>query len=435
MLSIIGLITVLAVVGILISGKVSPIVSMTIIPIIGALVAGFAFADIGDFYLAGLDKVMNVVAMFVFAVIFFGIMRDVGLFNPLVEKMIKITKGNVVAVVMATAIIGVITSLDAQAASTFLIAVPALLPLYKKLNMNPYLLILLLAASIGVLNMMPWSGPIVRSSAVTGIDATELWRPLIAVQVIAIVILMIMAFILGLLEKRRIDKLGIAVTLDLVEDSNGDKNEFQGLAKPRNFWPNVILTAIVIGVLIWGIIPPAFTFMIAVSLALPLNFRTTKEQSNTIKEHAPGALQMAAITLAAGSFLGIVTETGMLNAMAESLAVILPDSVVPNLHLIVGFFGVPLELVTSTDAYYFALLPVIDSIVAPHGVESMTVVHALTIGDNIGTMVSPFAPALWLGLGLAGLEMGKHIKYSLFWLWGFSTVVYFISIAVGIIPV
>ncbi|MCM3550778.1 citrate:proton symporter [Alkalihalobacillus clausii] len=433
MLSVVGLITVLVVVGILISGKVSPIVAMTIIPIIGASIAGFAIADIGEFYLAGLDKVMNVVAMFVFAVIFFGIMRDVGLFNPLVERMIKITKGNIIAVVMATAIIGVITSLDAQAASTFLIAVPALLPLYKKLNMNPYLLILLLAASIGVLNMMPWSGPIVRASAVTGIDATELWRPLITVQIIAIIVLLVMAFILGVMEKRRLDKLGLAGTLEVTGPNEG--HEHESLPAPRNFWPNVILTAIVIGVLIWGIIPPAFTFMIAVSIALPLNFRSTKEQSETIKEHAPGALQMAAITLAAGSFLGIVTETGMLDAMAESLAHLLPASVVPNLHLIVGFFGVPLELVTSTDAYYFALLPVVDSIVSPYGVESSTVVHALTIGDNLGTMVSPFAPALWLGLGLAGLEMGKHIKYSLFWLWGFSTVVYLTTIAIGIIPV
>ena len=41
MLSIIGLLTVLVVVGLLLSGKTTPIVALIMVPIFGALVAGF----------------------------------------------------------------------------------------------------------------------------------------------------------------------------------------------------------------------------------------------------------------------------------------------------------------------------------------------------------------------------------------------------------
>ncbi len=42
---------------------------------------------------------------------------------------------------------GTIAQLDGAGAVTFLLSIPALLPLYKALNMNKYLLILLLALS------------------------------------------------------------------------------------------------------------------------------------------------------------------------------------------------------------------------------------------------------------------------------------------------
>lgn len=175
--------------------------------------------------------------------------------------------------------------------------------------------------------------------------------------------------------------------------------------------------------------------MIGLSIALPLNYPDVKQQSDRIKEHAPSALTMATIILAAGSFLGILTETGMLNSIAADLVTIIPAFIAPYLHLIIGFFGVPFDLLLSTDAYYFALLPVADQMAVGFGIDSLSTAYAMIIGNIVGTFVSPFSPALWLALGLAGLEMGKHIRYSLFWMWGISIVLLIVAVLVGVIAI
>ncbi|CAD2073383.1 SLC13 family permease [Jeotgalicoccus coquinae] len=191
-------------------------------------------------------------------------------------------------------------------------------------------------------------------------------------------------------------------------------------------WFNLLLTLVVVGTLMSGLLP-------AVSIALPLNCRRMDVQMARIKAHAPSALMMASIILAAGSFLGILENTGMLNSLAEDIVVILPAFLIPYLHYIIGFFGAPLELVLNTDAYYFALLPVVDQIVTAHGVDSITAAYSIMIGNIIGTFISPFAPALWLAVGLAGIEMGRYIRYAFWWVWAFSILAMAVAFIMGII--
>nr|WP_257009982.1 CitMHS family transporter [Evansella halocellulosilytica] len=442
MLSIIGLATILTIVILLLKGKVSPIIGLVLVPIVGALIAGFSITEIGSFFNEGIDSVINVVIMFIFAILFFGVMQDSGLFDPLINKMIAISKGNVVAVAVGTVIIAAIAHLDGSGASTFLITIPALLPLYKRLNMSPYLLLLLVGTSASILNMLPWAGPLGRTAAVLGMDPTELWRPLIPLQVIALILLIGMAVILGLREKRRIlnrseaEKADIEVAVTQTEtDDSLQQSKDLSLARPKLLWVNLLLTLGMIGMLVWGVIPAGFVFMIALSIALIINYPNVNDQMDRIKAHAPNALLMASIILAAGSFLGILSGTEMLDSIAVDMITILPAFIVPYLHLIIGAFGVPLELILNTDAYYFALLPVAEQIVTNFGVDTSSAAYAMIIGNIIGTFVSPFAPALWLALGLAGCEMGKHIRYSLFWVWGFSLVLMLVAVLIGIIQI
>nr|WP_139189537.1 CitMHS family transporter [Evansella caseinilytica] len=442
MLSLIGLATILTIVILLLKGKLSPIIGLVLIPVLGALLAGFSMTEIGSFFSEGIESVINVVIMFIFSILFFGVMQDAGLFNPLINKMIAISKGNIVAIAVATVIIAAIAHLDGSGASTFLITIPALLPLYKRLKMSPYLLLLLVGTSASILNMLPWAGPLGRTAAVLGMDPTALWRPLIPLQIIALVLLIGVAVILGFREKRRVLKqkeiegadLEAAVTqIDAAEPPQQAKD--LSLARPKLLWVNFLLTFGMIGMLVWGIIPAGFVFMIALSIALLLNYPNVNDQMERIKAHAPNALLMASIILAAGSFLGILSGTEMLDSIAVDMITILPAFIVPYLHLIIGAFGVPLELLLNTDAYYFALLPVAEQVVTSFGVDSHSAAYAMIIGNIIGTFISPFSPALWLALGLAGGEMGKHIRYSFLTVWGFSLVLMVTAILIGIITI
>lgn len=440
MLSIIALFTIIIIVALLISNKITPIVALVLVPIVAAFVAGFSFAEIGDFFNSGVESVISVVIMFIFAILFFGIMQDVGLFDPLINKMIAVSKGNVIAVAVGTVVIAAVAQLDGSGASTFLITIPALLPLYKRLKMNPYLLLLLVGTSASIMNMLPWAGPLGRTAAVLGMDVTELWRPLIKVQVIGLILLIALAVLLAMREKRLIARRGdfnkeIFEEADPLDVTAQDEKSQKAAAlrRPKLLWANTILALAVIGVLVWGAIPAGLAFMIGVSIALPLNYPDMKDQMDRIKDHAPNALLMAAIILAAGSFLGILEGTLMLDSIASDLVTILPAFVIPYLHLIIGFFGVPFDLLLSTDAYYFALFPIVEQVVTGAGVSSLTAAYAMIIGNIIGTFVSPFSPALWLALGLAGLEMGRHIRYSLPIMWGFSIVLLAVSVLVGVV--
>ncbi|UDI77370.1 CitMHS family transporter [Staphylococcus taiwanensis] len=449
-LTVMGILIIGSIVGLLIAKKISPVVGMILIPSIGALLLGYGIKDLVKFFNSGLDSVMSVVIMFIFAIVFFGIMTDSGLFKPIVKRLILMTRGNVVIVCIVTALIGMFAQLDGAGAVTFLLSIPALLPLYKALNMNKYLLILLLAISAAIMNMVPWGGPMARVASVLKVKSVnELWYGLIPVQLIGFVLVLIFATYLGFREKNRIKKAiekgEVEPTLNvdierLVKNYERDQDikfPVRGRAKNHRWviWVNVILTIVVIVMMLTNIAPPEFAFMIGVAIALVINFPDVDEQMNRLKAHAPNALMMAAVIIAAGMFLGVLNETGMLKSIALNFIKIIPDAVGPYLHIIVGFFGVPLDLLTSTDAYYFALLPIVEQTASQFGVHSVSTAYSMVIGNIVGTFVSPFSPALWLAIGLAEANMGTYIKYAFFWIWGFAIVLLAIAVLIGTVTI
>ncbi|HGM1733365.1 TPA: SLC13 family permease, partial [Neisseria gonorrhoeae] len=168
MLTFIGLLIIGVIVWLLLTEKVSPIIALILVPLIGALLAGFDVSQLKEFYSGGTKSVTQIVIMFMFSILFFGIMNDVGLFRPMIGGLIKLTRGNIVAVSVGTVLVSVVAQLDGAGATTFLSVVPALLPLYKRLHMNPYLLFLLLTSSAGLINLLPRGGPIGRVASVLG---------------------------------------------------------------------------------------------------------------------------------------------------------------------------------------------------------------------------------------------------------------------------
>ncbi|WP_053027449.1 CitMHS family transporter [Staphylococcus haemolyticus] len=449
-LTMMGIIIIGSIVGLLIAKKISPVVGMILIPSIGALLLGYGIKDLFKFFNSGLESVMSVVIMFIFAIIFFGIMTDSGLFKPIVKRLILMTRGNVVIVCIVTALIGMFAQLDGAGAVTFLLSIPALLPLYKALNMNKYLLILLLAISAAIMNMVPWGGPMARVASVLKVKSVnELWYGIIPVQLIGFVLVLIFATYLGFREKKRIKKAidngEVEPTLNidihrLVKNYERDQDikfPVRGRALKHGWviWANVLLTIIVLVMMLANVAPPEFAFMIGVAIALVINFPNVDEQMNRLKAHAPNALMMAAVIIAAGMFLGVLEETGMLKSIALNFIKIIPDAVGPYLHIIVGFFGVPLDLLTSTDAYYFALLPIVEQTASQFGINPVSTAYSMVIGNIVGTFVSPFSPALWLAIGLAEANMGTYIKYAFFWIWGFAIVLLGIAVLIGTVTI
>lgn len=447
-LTVAGLLIIFVTVGVLIHGKVNPIVPMTLVPVAGALALGFTLTEISEFFSEGLSSVINVVVMFIFAIIFFGVLQDVGLFVPVIRGLIKATRGNVIAVCAGTAAIGIVAHLDGSGSTTFLLTIPALLPLYTALNMSRYVLLMIVAAAASVMNMLPWGGPLGRAGAVVDQEPNALWLELIPIQATAAAMVFLLAVGLGVIEQRRIARLQTTGALSgsakvdvnqlAVDFEAGEKRrrEEQGYTFRRARWVTVANVALVLAVLVSllsGALPPAPAFLIATTLAVLINFPAQSEQNEALRRHAPNALAMAGVILAAAMFLGVLGETGMLESIALSLVAVLPESVGPYLHVIVGLLGVPLDLLTSTDAYYFSVLPIVQETVANFGVSGTGAALALIIGNVIGTFVSPFSPALWLALGLAQASMGTYLKRAFPIMWVFSVALVLVAFSLGML--
>lgn len=449
-LTIAGLAIIGVTVGLLIWGKVSPVVAMALVPTVGALVLGFGFEDLQAFFTSGLDQVMSIVVMFIFAIIFFGILSDAGLFDPVIRRLILMTRGRVLLVTIGTVVIGAVAHLDGAGATTFLLTIPALLPLYQALNMSKYLLLLLVSLSASIMNMVPWGGPLIRSATVINEDPGEMYQQLAPLQGVGMIMLLGLAVLLGIREIRRINaKVGTGMVqsvgnVDVRTIANDfsarqleDRKDLVGKINSHRviYWLNIVVVIAVLTTMLAGWLDPALSFVLGVSVLLPMNFNSAKLQIDRMKAHAPNALMMASVIIAAAVFLGVLNESGMLENVALAMLQIIPESVGQYLHIIVGVFGVPLDMLTSTDAYYFSVMPVVEATASQFGVAATSTAYAMLIGNVIGTFVSPFAPAVWLAMGLAEADIGKHIRYSFVIMWGFSVALLLVAMLMGIVQV
>lgn len=440
MLALLGFATIILIIVLLLRNVTVPALAFigvsTVTAVILVATGTFTISEMGEFIQAGVSGVHSTAALFIFSVLFFGIMTDAGMFDRIINALMKKVGSNVVGVALMTCIIAMIGHLDGGGASTFLITIPAMLPVYKRLKMRPTTLLLICVTAMGVMNLLPWGGPTMRSATVLGVDPNELWMELLPMQIVGIVIALGTAFIWGNIEKRRGAGIsGPAEDADSAEVTEVEKEagELGELARPKLFWFNVLLTLVIIVCLIFLSVPSYYTFMIGCAVALLVNYPGAKLQNKIIKSHSGPALMMASTILAAGVFLGVLEESEIMVHMANVLASFIPAPMGRFLPLIIGVLSVPLTLLFCTDSYFFGLLPVLMGIGNEFGVDPAHTAIAMVVCRNCATFISPVVPATFLGTGLAGVEIKDHIKTSFFWIWGVSIICLIAGIVLGVL--
>ena len=434
-LALLGFATVIAVIVLLLRNVTVPALAFVGVSTITAaiLVATGAFTldEMAGFIKDGVKGVHGTAILFIFSVLFFGVMTDAGMFDKIIGALMKKVGNNVVGVALMTCIIAIIGHLDGGGASTFLITIPAMLPVYKRLHMRRETLLLICVTAMGVMNLMPWGGPTMRAASVLEIEANDLWFQLMPMQVVGFILAIFTAIFWGVQEKKRIAKLGDAAVEDADKYDSGEKNE--ELARPKNFLFNVILTLAVIIVLVMDIFPSYYVFMVGCALGILVNYRGKKLQNSIIKSHAASGLTMASTIMCAGVFLGVLSKSGIMEKMAIMMASVIPAPMGKFLPVIIGILSVPLALLFDTDSYFYGLLPVLISVGNQFGVNPAHIAIAMVVCRNCATFISPVAPATYLGIGLAGVEIKDHIKYCFGWQWGVSLICLVAGLILGVI--
>jgi citrate-Mg2+:H+ or citrate-Ca2+:H+ symporter, CitMHS family len=428
MLALLGFLTVIVFLFLIMTRRVSVLIALILVPTVFGLIGGFG-PNIGNMMLEGIQKVAPTGIMVAFAVLYFGLMIDNGMFDPIISRIIRTVKGDPLKIVMGTAILTLLVALDGDGATTFMITISAMLPLYKRLKMNPLTLSGVVCLGAGVMNIAPWGGPTARAMTTLQVDSATLFNPIIPAMLAGIVWVLFVSYWLGKKERKRIG------VVELNYDHQIELTEEQAAARrPHLFWFNVILTIILLVALIMAWLPLPILFMLAFAIALLVNYPHLKDQQERLSSHASNVVLVVTMIFAAGIFTGILTGTKMIDAMATTMVSLIPDSMGAHLPVIVAITSMPLSLVFTPDAYYFGVLPILSKTAASFGVNPIEIGRAAILGQmTTGFPLSPLTASTFILVGLSGVELGAHQRYIFKWAFGTTIVMTIIALITGAI--
>lgn len=447
LVGILGFVCIIAIVITLFKSKTLPSIAFITFPMILGVIlvlsGYYTWDNFAKLIKSGFSSTGPTAALFVFSVLYFGIMTDAGMFDVIINFLMKFVKDNVIGVCLMTAVIAMIGHLDGAGAATFCIVIPAMLPIYKKMHMRATTLLRITVISMGVLNLMPWAGPTMRAAAVLGMEASSFWHTILPIQICGVVLAFAVAFVNGVLEKKRGAGLNgkLAEIEGNVETEAGAETEKQNeFARPKLFLFNILLTVAVIALLILDIFPSYVPFMIGVAASILVNYPGAKMQKKIINNHAGPALTMCSTLMAAAVLMGVLVKevegtTSVITCMSGLISTFLPAVLGRHLPLVIGILSVPLALAFDTDSYFYGMLPVMIGIGEGFGIPALPIAAAMAVCRNCATFISPMVPATLLGVGLADVDINQHIKSNFLWVWGFSFICMIAAILFGIIPV
>ncbi|GAA5207750.1 CitMHS family transporter [Microbacterium kyungheense] len=472
-----GFTMVLVFMALIMTRRLTPMVALIVVPTAFGLFAG-AGLGLGDMIIDAIGSMAPTAALLMFAIMYFGIMIDVGLFDPLIRVITRLLGDDPAKVVLGTAILAGAVSLDGDGSTTFIITTSAMLPIYLRLGMSPVVLTCVAGLVNGTLNIVPWGGPTVRAATALGLEPTDIFVPMLPSLAAGLVIALTFAWFLGLGERKRIGRIdsarlsgggaggaspaprifrpadakpgaratlrtgnivtvaggrgAVAATAVLDRDDTAmadtmlDPN--RATLRPKLIWFNLALTIAVMVLLVLDVFPLAYVFMVGAAIALMVNFRKLKSQADEIVAHAPSIVGVVSMVLAAGVLVGVLNGTGMVDAMATWITSVIPASLGPFLAVITGILSIPFTFFMSNDAFYYGILPVLAQSAAHFGIEPVEMARASITGQPVH-LQSPLVPAILLLVSLASVNLGDHHKKVL---WR-ATVVSLAMLAVGVL--
>lgn len=416
--------------------RLSPLTALVLVPVAFALAAGFR-AELGPMMLEGIGKLAPTGVMLLFAILYFAIMIDAGLFEPFVARVVRLAGGDPVRVAVGSAALALLVSLDGDGSTTYMITTAAMLPLYRRLGMRPLVLACVTMLASGVMNLLPWGGPTARAASALGVPVDAVFVPMIPAMAAGAVWVLVVAWRLGVAERRRLVDEGEGTPEgagdEPVASSAQEGCAADGFAVGWRAAANVALTALLLAALVAAVLPLPVLFLLGFAVAMVLNHPSLPAQKALLQRHAGNVLAVVGLIFAAGAFVGILSGTKMVDAMANSVVALVPPALGPYLAPVTGLLSVPFTFFISNDAFYFGVLPVLAKAGAAYGVTAEAMARASLVGQPVH-LLSPLVPSTFLLVGLAGVEFDAHQRKTLGWALGAALVLLLMALLVGVVP-
>ena len=454
MLAVTGFLTIAIFLIAVLSRKVSVLLALTVIPVIAAVASGNA-DRLGELIAEGVETVAPVAIMITFAVLFFSTMVDAGLFDPAVRRVVRWAGEDPMKVCVGTAALTILVALDGDGASTFLIMVSAMLPIYRRLGMRRVVLAGVICLGAGVMNLVPWGGPTARAMAALGLDSSDIFLPVIPAMIAGVLWVLLASYLIGRKERRRLGRISLDDAQAEFDNAGPDSEVVTHKSTPADspgaaqsavlnrsradrvrFWLNLVVTLALVGVLIAQVAELSVVFIIAFVIAVLINYPRARQQQELLKRHGHNVVLVTTMIFAAGVFTGILNGTGMIGAMAQTLVQLVPDGAGGLLPVAVAITSMPLSLVFTPDAYYFGVLPVLAEATATMGGNPAEIARAAILGQmTTGFPLSPLTASTFILIGMAGVDLGDHQRFIFKWAFGTTLVMTAVALATGAITI
>ncbi|MER6987693.1 citrate:proton symporter [Saccharopolyspora hirsuta] len=377
-------------------------------PVLFAIIAGRG-ASLGDMAVEGIETVAPTAVLLLFAVLYFGVMMDAKLFEPISKGIIRLSKGDPVRICVGTAVLALLVALDGDGTTSYMIICSAFLPIYRRLGINPLVIATIATMALGTISgTTPWGGAATRAISVLHLDAATYFNPLIPSLLLTSALIIVVAFFLGRGQRKRIDDAVLAEVARELREQRSEDDQARGW----RLWFNAGLTLVLLVLLVAGVAEPAVLFMAGLVIALLVNHPELTEQGEVVRKHAANAVPVVVLVLGAGIFTGILSETGMVDAMANTLLSVVPHSLGGLIPLFTALIGLPLSFFMSNDAYFFGILPVLAESAGHHGIEAYEIARAGVIGQMLHS-IGPASAPLWVLLGLIDKDLGEFQRFAL----------------------
>ena len=410
--------------------RLSAMIALMVVPIIFALIGGFG-KDMGPMALEGIKSVAPTGIMILFAILFFGIMIDAGVFDPIISIILKLVKGDPVKIAIGTAVLALLISLDGDGTTTYMITISAMLPLYKRIGMKPLVLAGIAVSASGVMNLLPWGGPTARAMTALHLEMGDIFTPVIPSMAGGILFVLFMSFVLGRKERKRI---GVAQLDNGAVAEMAAATEEAYLKRPKLIPVNYLLTILLLVALIEEVLPTTVLFMIGFAIAITINYPNLSEQKERIMHYADNALSVVSMVFAAGIFTGILSGTKMVDAMASTMITHIPAALGSHFALITAIISAPFTFFMSNDAFYYGVLPLLAKAASGYGIDPAMIGRASLLGLPVH-LLSPLVPSTYLLVGMVGEDFGDLQRSFLKWACGSTAAMILVALILTIIPI
>lgn len=416
--------------------RLTAVAALVLVPLVFALALG-AGAGTGDMMMKGVVQVAPTAVLLVFAILYFGLMIDAGLFQPLVRRIVAWAGDSPLRVTLGHTALAAIVALDGDGTTTILVCASAMLPVYRRLGMNVLIFAVLGGMCSTLMNLSPWGGPAARVAAALKVTPSDLFLPLLPAIGAGLLATFGLAWFFGVSERRRLAGRSQDVTTDLPQtEDNAIAAAFDsdpGALRPNLVWINVALTLALMTAVILHLAPLQALFMVGTALALVINYPRLADQRARLMAHSGSVLSVAIMVLAAGAFTGVLAGAGMIDAMAASVVAVLPPELGPHLGAITALISLPMTFFLSNDAFYFGVLPVIAEAARAYGISPEEIGRASLLGQPVHGL-SPLVAAVYLKCAILNVELADLQRFALKYAIGVSLVVVAAALAIGAVP-